>query len=204
MAGEATPLLGTTTTSSTSDETLQKKVWLFLEAKTPRGKIYERFMIVLILLNVASYILGSLFVEPYNESLGYAWALRGTDESICGNLCDALWFGNYADNGLGGLGFGTTSVLELVTIAVFTIEYFLRIWTSPLLGYSNPLKFIVLDFFSWVDLASTLPFYLEAFGFSSGDVIGATGFLRMFRLFRMMKREAHNQNRCITVKHLLG
>lgn len=215
VTGEATPLMGgasvTTIRNGDSEDsssnnnvngtlTLQRKVWEFLEAKTPRGVRYKNFMIFLILANVVTFVLGSLFIEPYNEALGYAWAIRGSDESICGNLCDALWFGNYTDNALAWLGIGSTSVLELITIVVFTIEYLLRIWIHSLHGYSNPISFILTDFFSWVDLASTLPFYLNAFVFSSeSDYIVSTGFLRMFRLFRMMKVEGGRYNSALNM-----
>jgi hypothetical protein len=189
-AGEATPLLGgnasgSSDSSGRSNETLQKKVWEFLEAKTAEGALYSKFMVFLIIASVLAFIVGSLFVEPYNQD--YPWAIRGSDESICEDFCDALWFGNRTDNGLAWLGVGSTSILEVFTILVFTVEYLLRIWTSPLEGYSNPIAFILTDFFSWVDLASTLPFYLNAFVFE--DDIGSTQFLRMFRLFRMMRVE---------------
>uniref|UniRef100_A0A7S4EPX0 Ion transport domain-containing protein n=1 Tax=Pseudo-nitzschia australis TaxID=44445 RepID=A0A7S4EPX0_9STRA len=192
VIGEVTPLLGG---SSSSDDTTaasmttQQKVWKFLEAKTPAGALYEKCMIALILVNVLAFVLGSLFVEPYNQTLGYSWALRDSEDSICGTACDALWFGNYADNPLAFLGLGSTSLLELCTIAIFTVEYVLRVWTSSLEGYANPISFVLTDFFSWVDLASTLPFYLDAFYFRSSNVFGTTGFLRMFRLFRMMRVE---------------
>jgi len=212
VSGEATPLLGggasssiftstSTSTNGDSDDTitLQQRVWKFLEAKTPRGAMYEKFMIFLILTDVLAFIVGSVFVEPYNESLGYSWAIRGSDESICNNFCDAIWFGNHKDNGLGWLGIGSTSLLELFTIAVFTVEYILRVWVSPLEGYSNPVTFVLTDFFSWVDLASTLPFYLDAFVFSSGDYFGATGFLRMFRLFRMARVEGGRYNSALNM-----
>ena len=212
--GEATPLLreasasasasdstavAATTASNSRNKSFQKTVWDFLEAKTPKGVIYERFMIVLILTDVLAFIVGSLFVEPYNESLGYSWVIRGSDESVCDNLCDALWFGNHSDNGLAWMGVGTTSVLEVFTIAIFTVEYLLRVWVSPLDGYSNPLAFIFTDFFSWVDLASTLPFYIDAFVFTSGDYLAATGWLRIFRLFRMARVEGGRYNSALNM-----
>jgi hypothetical protein len=206
VAGEGTPLLGEASAAKSdnespvesSDESLRKSVWEFLEAKTPSGAMYENFMIGLILTDVGAFILGSLFTEPYNESLGYAWAIRGSDESICNNFCDTLWFGNYEDNGMAWLGVGPTSILEVFTIAVFTVEYMLRVWISPLDGYSNPLLFILTDFFSWVDLASTLPFYLQAFVFRNYN-IAATGFLRMFRLFRIMRVEGGRYNSALNL-----
>ncbi len=199
--GEITPLLGgaDTETSDSKSSTIKESVWEFLEAKTPNGAIYEKFMIILILTDVLAFIVGSLFVEPYNESLGYDWVIRGSEESVCDNICDALWFGNHSDNGLGWLGIGTTSLLELFTIAVFTVEYILRVWVSSLDGYDNPIKFIFLDFFSWVDLASTLPFYFDAFVFTSGDYLGATGWLRIFRLFRMARVEGGRYNSALNL-----
>ena len=201
--GEITPLLGGDAATGASDSnksnTIQYRVWKFLEAKTPKGAIYEKFMIVLIITDVLAFIVGSLFVEPYNESLGYDWVIRGSEESVCDTLCDTIWFGNHIDNGLAWLGVGTTSVLELFTIAVFTVEYFLRVWVSSLDGYGNPLQFIFTDFFSWVDLASTLPFYLDAFVFTSGDYLGATGWLRMFRLFRMARVEGGRYNSALNM-----
>lgn len=167
--------------------TKREQLFDFLEAKTPAGKRYELFMIILILANVLAFILGSLFVEEYNP---VDWAKR--EGGICGNLCDALWFGNYVDNGLQLLNLGATSILELVTIAVFTVEYILRLWVCDLespryQGFMGRLRFIP-TFFSLVDLASTLPFYIDAF-FLRHTELAASSFLRMFRLLRMMRVE---------------
>ena len=101
-ASEATPLLGgggkTTTDgngSHSSPPTTRDQIYLFLEAQTSGGKIYESFTIFLILLNVGAFIGGTLFVEEYNN---VSWAQR--EGGICGDWCDAIWFGNYADNKL--------------------------------------------------------------------------------------------------------
>jgi hypothetical protein len=213
---EQTPLLGSvkTTTITTgvlnaaADEQeeeeeeeiiINNKTWRhslfdFLEAKTRAGRCYESFIILLIALNVLAFILGSLFVTKYNPA---PWAARSSDSddaTICGNVCDSLWFGNYSDNYLEFLNVGTTSVLELVTIAVFTVEYLLRLYTADLInatlyggGIMGRLRWIP-TFFSMVDLASTLPFYLDAFYLRDSDLL-ATSFVRMFRLFRMMRVE---------------
>jgi Ion transport protein len=167
--------------------TQRQQVFDFLEAETASGKRYEIFMIILILVNVLAFIVGTLFVEEYNQE---PWASR--TEGICGNVCDAIWFGNYADNGLRMLGLGATSVLEIVTVLVFTVEYGLRLWvcdleSSTYQGLLGRLRFIP-TFFSVVDLASTLPFYVDAFIFRNSDLVGSS-FLRMFRLLRMMRVE---------------
>lgn len=186
-SSEATPLLGSSTSAESPRQERRQALHNFLEAKTPAGKVYEKFNIILIVLNVLAFIVGSLFVEEYNDA---PWAQR--EGGICNNLCDALWFGNYPDNGLQGLHLGSTSILEIFTVAVFTIDYLLHFYTADLenakyKGFWGRIKYIP-TFFSLVDLASTLPFYIDAFVVRNGD-IGATQFLRMFRLFRMMRVE---------------
>jgi Ion transport protein len=173
----------------TSAERRRHGIYEFLEAKTPSGRIYETAMIILILSNVFAFIVGSLFVEEYNDA---SWAQRGSEDALCDNLCDALWFGNYRDNGLQFLHLGATSVLELITIFVFTAEYVLRLYVCDLederfRGVVGRLRYVP-TFFSMVDLVSTVPFYVDAFVFTKTDM-ASSAFLRMFRLFRMMRVE---------------
>jgi len=185
---ETTPLLTEDTPDDYDNTPTDPRQGLFdfLEAKTPGGQHYERGIVLLIVLNVFTFILSSLFVEDYNDA---EWAQRGV---LCGDLCDALWFGNYRDNGLQVLRLGSTSVLELITIAVFTVEYILRLYTCDL--ESDRFRGVVgrwryfWTFFSLVDLASTLPFYVDAFLLRDSD-LAASAFLRMFRLLRMMRVE---------------
>jgi Ion transport protein len=193
-AHERTPLLLQQQQGATDDDddtlpVVDQRLALFdfLEAKTGAGRVYEKFMMFLIVLNVLAFILGSLFVEQYNPE---PWASRET--GICGNLCDALLFGNYVDNGLQFLQIGSTSVLEIVTVFIFTVEYCLRLYTADLLndkyaGWTGRLRWIP-SFFSVVDLASTVPFYLDAIVLRHTD-LAASSFLRMFRLLRMMRVE---------------
>ena len=195
LSSETTPLiahgnsLGASSSSASGREESRVQLYEFLEAKTPAGQWYEYAIMGLIAINVLAFILASLFVEEYNGDAG-EWARR--DTGICQNLCDALWFGNYRDNGLGFLGLGSTSILELVTIAVFSVEYILRLYTCDLedpkyQGVFGRLRYIP-TFFSLVDLASTIPFYVDAFVFRDTDLAGSA-FLRMFRLLRMMRVE---------------
>lgn len=161
----------------------------FLEAKTPNGLKYEMAVIILIVLNVFAFIVGSLFVGEYNPA---SWAQRDSEDALCGNVCDAFWFGNYRDNTLQFLGFGATSILELVTIFVFTVEYIFRLYVCDLeddryKGFVGRLLYIP-TFFSLIDLVAILPFYLDVFVFTNTDM-ASSAFLRMFRLFRMMRVE---------------
>jgi hypothetical protein len=157
---EDTPLLGGVAVPA---PTWRDEVYAFLEGKTPTGAIYEKFTILLIVLNVLAFILGSLFVEDYNCDA--AWARR--DGGVCGNVCDALWFGNYEDNALEFLNLGSTSVLEIVTVLVFTVDYLLRVHLADLespkfAGFWGRIRYLP-TFYSIVDLASTVPFYVDSF-----------------------------------------
>ncbi|KAL7427606.1 hypothetical protein ACHAXM_000928 [Skeletonema potamos] len=170
--------------SDTSSESRRLSLFLFLEAKTPSGLHYETFTIVLILLSVITFILGSLFLPQYNINSSIAYK--------CNSLCDAIWFGNYSDNALQGLGIGATSIVEICIVGIFTIEYILRLYTADLIhvkyrGFMGRIRFL-FSFFSIVDLASTIPFYVDSFLLPNTD-LAASNFLRMFRLLRMMKVE---------------
>ena len=64
-------------------------------------------------------------------------------------------------------------VSEIITIAIFTIEYFLRILVAD-----RKLKFI-FSFFGLIDLFAILPFYV-----ASGIDLRSIRIIRLFRLFR--------------------
>lgn len=71
---------------------------------------------------------------------------------------------------------------EVITVAVFTVEYLLRIWTADLLypDTKRPWLKYILSFMALIDLLAILPFYLP---FISADM----RFLRMIRLFRLFR-----------------
>lgn len=184
---ESTPFFAKASSGVTSSATTnygRLSLYLFLEAKTPSGLRYEKFTIILILLSVATFILGSLFLPQYNVDSSIA--------VMCNSLCDAIFFGNYPDNALEGLGIGAASLLEIFIVGVFTIDYLLRFYTADLIdvkysGVMGRVRF-TFSFFSLVDLASIVPFYVDSFLLPNTD-LAASNFLRMFRLFRMMKVE---------------
>lgn len=70
---------------------------------------------------------------------------------------------------------------EMFCIAVFTMEYLLRIFIAK-----NKLKF-VFSFFGIIDLIAILPFYLS-FGFDLRSI----RILRFLRLFRLLKLVRYN------------
>ena len=192
-AGEGTPLIlsskegvGLTKDSPTSGDVTNTNhrlsLHLFLEAKTEYGSIYEKFTICLIVLSVITFVLSSVFIPEYNINSPYP--------AMCGKLCDAIWFGNNTDNALSFLNIGSTSIVELIVVTIFSIDYILRFITADLqdvkyTGVRGRLLYVI-TFFSLVDLASTVPFYLDAFILTHTE-FAASNFLRMFRLLRMMK-----------------
>ncbi len=76
----------------------------------------------------------------------------------------------------------TFQIFEYVSVAVFTIEYILRIWTADLLypDSKHPRLKYIFSFMAIIDLLAILPFYLP---FISADL----RFLRMMRLFRLFR-----------------
>ena len=80
------------------------------------------------------------------------------------------------------------SKFEVVAVAIFTVEYLLRIWTADLL-YKDKTPFMarlkyVVSAMAIVDLVAILPFYLPMFLPTS--VLGMRA-LRLVRLFRILK-----------------
>lgn len=72
-------------------------------------------------------------------------------------------------------------MFEWITVIIFTIEFGLRTWSAP-----KPLRYI----FSWsgiIDIAATLPFYLDIFGLLGGQAhfFLALRFLRILKLGRI-------------------
>ena len=161
------------TTSSSSFSHL----YHFLEAHTKAGRIYEAITILLILINVLAFCIGTLFVTEYNPEPPFA----------CSLTCDAIFFGNDETNGLDG-----SSVIEIVTVFIFTIDYGLRFYIAgeekdqQYVGVIGRLRFM-FSFFPIIDLMSIAPFYVDWFLYSGS--LPASQFLRMFRLLRMMKVE---------------
>ena len=173
------------TTPQDGDDRRRVALCLFLEARTPTGLIYEKFTIFLILLSVVTFVLSSVYIPEYNVDSPYA--------SRCNSWCDAVWFGNNPDNALGFLGIGSTSIVEIFVVFVFSVDYALRFHVADLddaryAGVKGRLVNYVPSFFSLVDLASTVPFYVDSFVLPNTD-LAASNFLRMFRLLRMMKVE---------------
>ena len=69
--------------------------------------------------------------------------------------------------------------LEWLFTIIFTIEYFIRIYSSR-----NPLKYI-FSFYGIIDLLAVLPMYLSIF-FPGASILSVIRALRFFRLFKIL------------------
>ncbi|RMH62423.1 MAG: ion transporter [Zetaproteobacteria bacterium] len=123
------------------------------ESETLPARLFNGFIIGLILVNVGAIVLES--VEPVYQAhptLFYA--------------------------------------LEVFSVAVFTIEYLLRVWVSVENSSKPPLRArirYIFSFMALVDLLAILPFYLSMF-------VGIdTRLLRILRLLRIFKLTRHFQ-----------
>ena len=83
--------------------------------------------------------------------------------------------------------------VEIVTVVVFSLEYALRVYSvveenqgKTYRGIAGRLRWIVTDPYSWVDIGTILPFYIDLC--VPGD-LASSQFLRILRLFRMMRVE---------------
>lgn len=72
-------------------------------------------------------------------------------------------------------------IIEYVTVAIFTVEYLLRIYVA-----NNKLRFM-FSFYGMVDLLAILPFYI-----SSGVDLRAVRVFRFLRLLRILKLARYN------------
>ena len=97
QVNESTPLLSSASSQRASASSVptqdvthwRYKLFLFLEGTSPSGKVYETFTILLILISVLTFVIGSLFDSQYNP---------GPLASKCNATCDAIFFGNDANN----------------------------------------------------------------------------------------------------------
>lgn len=81
------------------------------------------------------------------------------------------------------------SLIELVTVIIFTIEYLLRLWTSDCL-YPKKTKFMaalafIFSFYGLIDFLSFFPYYLPFFFPAGAVAFRIFRVIRIFRLFRI-------------------
>jgi hypothetical protein len=82
-------------------------------------------------------------------------------------------------------------VLDVITVAIFTLEYFLRLATAPLDPEYAGKKFARLryatSFYALVDLIAIAPFYLAIFVTMDAQMIQALRLLRLLRVFKLSR-----------------
>lgn len=87
---------------------------------------------------------------------------------------------------------GALSVLEIVTVIFFLIDYILRLWTAPLLfpdlTAGRAVAKYAFSFMGIIDILSFLPFFLPVF-FPAGVI--AFRMLRVVRIFRLFRINAY-------------
>jgi len=71
-------------------------------------------------------------------------------------------------------------ILEWGFTLLFTVEYGLRLWSSP-----QPLRY-ARSFFGVIDLLATLPSYLAVF-YAGANALLILRLVRMLRIFRVLK-----------------
>jgi len=88
-------------------------------------------------------------------------------------------------------------VIEWVFTIIFSIEYILRIWSSP-----KPLKYI-FSFWGLIDLMSILPTYLDIF-FKGFHYFHTVRIFRLLRVFRILKLVKFNNEAQLLLKAIKG
>ncbi len=84
------------------------------------------------------------------------------------------------------------TVIEIITICFFAVDYFLRVWTADILYSELPkgkaFRKYIFSFMGIVDLLSFLPYFLPVF-FPAGTV--AFRMIRIVRIFRLFRINAY-------------
>ena len=171
---EQQPLLNTaqpTRTASSSYFKARRAAYGMVEGTI--DSYFEYSMLLLILLNVISFIIGTVIVDGTFE------------DGVCVKNCIDL--NTQFDKSF--------EMFEFISVVIFTFEYALRIWSSmenPLYSLKGPMKGRVaygLSFFCIVDLISILPYWLNLLGLIAE--VEFTTAIRMFRLVRLLKADKY-------------
>jgi voltage-gated potassium channel len=82
---------------------------------------------------------------------------------------------------------------EYFSIAIFTVEYFLRVWTAPCKFPNSNFSYLryIVSFMAIIDLCAILPFYLP---FVINVDLRLLRILRLFRLLRILKLNRYNNS----------
>ena len=109
---------------------------------------------------------------------------------ICLNIV-AVIIGSYND--LQSIVIEILTIFEYFSVAIFTVEYLLRVWTAPYKYPNSRIPYIkfIFSFMALVDFFAILPFYLP---FITGIDLRFIRIIRLFRLFRLLKLNRYNDS----------
>eukprot|EP00168_Porphyra_purpurea_P012922 TRINITY_DN3472_c0_g1_i5.p1 TRINITY_DN3472_c0_g1~~TRINITY_DN3472_c0_g1_i5.p1 ORF type:complete len:313 (-),score=129.76 TRINITY_DN3472_c0_g1_i5:131-1018(-) len=144
--------------------------WTYVAVEGEMDSAVEFGLLALIFFNVAALMASTV----------------PTSSKCFGSACER-WGDTYE---------GVFETLEAVSVVVFTIEYFARLWAcmeEPAIAAEGPLKGRVTyatRFFLLVDLASILPWWVAVMP-GVPESPDFTTALRVFRLFRLLKAEKY-------------
>ena len=100
----------------------------------------------------------------------------------------------------------TFQYLEIFSVAIFTVEYLIRVWVADLDPmYAGPvtgrLRYMFTDVLAIVDLVAILPYYLQSYlpGGLPFDLL-AIRVLRLFRLARLVKLARYSDSLDLIVR----
>lgn len=146
-------------------------VWQYVEGEIDSP--FEYFSLGLIFLNVIVFMTGTVYI--------------GVDAYHIPCLPDTMECIRIEDK------YDTAyMVFEIFSSIVFTIEYVLRVWSCvedpQYVGCLGRLKY-ACTFYAIFDLAAFLPTWIELL--PGVEDIASTGFLRVFRLVRLLKAEQY-------------
>ena len=91
------------------------------------------------------------------------------------------------------------SYFELISILIFTVEYFYRVFNSYKENKLKGVFFYVFSFFGIIDFISILPFYIKQFVLIDGRFFRI---LRLFRLSRIFKLGRDSKSLKLFIKAL--
>lgn len=82
-------------------------------------------------------------------------------------------------------------IVETVAVAVFSLEYIVRVWTAPLVyPHKKPIVArltYIFSFMALIDLLSILPFYLPLFVPTGLEALRSLRIIRLFRVFKITR-----------------
>lgn len=141
--------------------TYRRATFNFLNANTDEGELYELIMTVVIGINIISFVMGTE-EDFYKEHA-----------AIMHNI-------------------------EIFTVFLFTLDYTFRVWSQVEerdketgayrhKGCSGRIVWMFTDLFSWIDILSILPFWLNTL--TPMKVVTKTQFIRSLRTLRLLHSE---------------